>query len=210
MIACFIFVTFSVPSASLAQSKSASQPFDWPGAGDPKSWYAANTFNDSANDAMKDEYPVDSLKPNRVAVNKAVELYKKAIAIYPFETAYYDGLGKCYLDLGDDKNAEITYRKAIEVKEKYRGPQNKIRYPETYLTLAKLCQKHGKLKDADNNYKKACEYWKMPECYKDYAEYLKKQNRFTESAAMLKKVADMQREYDRRPKTPGAWRPATK
>ncbi len=74
---------------------------------------------------MKDEYPMDSLKPNRVAVNKAIELYKKTIAKYPFEMTYYDGLGKCYLDLGDDKNAEATYRKSIEVKEKYRGPHGR-------------------------------------------------------------------------------------
>lgn len=188
----------------------AQGPIDWPGYKSADDWSAACRINDQANDTMKDEFDIATLKPNRKVITKAVELYQKAIANYPYETAFYDGLGKCYADLGDDKKAESTYRKSIEVKEKYRGPQNKIRYPETYMALAQLCEKHNEIHDADVNYQKACDFSKMPECYKQYAAFLKKQRRPKESATMLKKVDAMQKEYDKRRKIPGAWRPPSK
>ncbi len=192
-------------SAALAQG-----PIDWPGAGSADDWSAACRVNEQANDALKDEFDIATMKPNRQVVNKAIVLFQKAINKYPYETAFYDGLGKCYLDLGDDKKAEATYRKSVEVKEKYKGPQNKIRYADTYLALAKLCDKNYEVHDADVNYKKACELWGMADCYKEYAAFLKRQKRLKESAAMLKKVDDMQKEYDKRPKTPGAWRPPSR
>ena len=206
-----LFIAMLLSIAICAVNAACAQgPIDWPGHENAEDWSAACRINDQANETLKDEFDIATLKPNRQVINKAVALYQKAIAKYPYETAFYDGLGKCYADLGDDKKAESTFRKSIEVKEKYRGPRKKIRYPETYIALAQLCEKHNEIHDADVNYQKACDFSRMPECYKQYAAFLKKQKRLKESAAMLKKVDDMQKEYDKRPKIPGAWRPPSR
>ncbi|CAN5440112.1 hypothetical protein BH10CYA1_BH10CYA1_62110 [soil metagenome] len=129
-------------------------PLDWPGAGKAQDWYAANALDDQANKVAEDILQTGTDKPDRVLAEKAIVLFKKAIAKYPYETAFYDNLARCYNDLGDEKQAEANYRKSVEVKEKYRGPQNKIRYADTYLLLARLCAKNKEPKDAEINFKK--------------------------------------------------------
>lgn len=182
-----------------AQAKDG-EPLDWPGAGSAKDWYAACVLDDEANKVAADVYQVASGKPDRAVAVKAIVLFKKAIAKYPYETAFYDNLARCYSAIGDEKQAEASYRKSVAMKEKYRGPQNKIRYGDTYLHLARLCAKHNEVKDADINFKKACEYYKAQETFRDYAAFLKAQKRTAEAAAVQKKADDMQLEYEKHKK----------
>lgn len=169
---------------------------EWPGAGNIKDFNAACELNRQAGRVIENE-----LSPGQEekALRKAIEIYKRAIARYPYETAFYDNLAHCYSDLGDDKAAEKCYRKSVEVKEKYRGPENKLRYPDTYLSLARLCVKHKKSKDAEENFKKACRHWRTPECFKEYAQFLKAQKRDEDSKAVLKEGEQVEMEYQKGP-----------
>lgn len=174
-----------------------SEPVDWPGAGKSQDWYAACKLNDQADDLQKVLYKPGSTTIDKVIADKIIALYKKAIARYPYETGFYDNLAKLHDDLGDDKTAEVNYRKSIQVKEKYRGPQNKIRYPDTYLSLARLCVKHKEIKDADLYFKKACEHFKSKECFAEYASFLKSEKRDADAAAILKRSEDIENQSAR-------------
>jgi tetratricopeptide (TPR) repeat protein len=206
---CAILVVAFFVCSNTASIAKSSDP-DWPGEGNINDWTAGCALNDQANKAMEDEYVPGSTTINRSAVNKAISLYKQAIAKYPYETAFYDGLAKCYSDLGDDKQAEANYRKSVEVKEKYRGPYNKIRYGDTYLALARLCVQHHEPVDADRYYKKACEYYATLATFKEYASFLKGQKRLEEAAAVLKKEQEMEKQYEKNRKNTGGWYPTPK
>lgn len=191
-----LLALFFVCGSALRAENSSSAPADWPGAGKAQDWYAACGLDRQASDLLKDLCKPGSTTVDRGVANKSIALYKKAIAKYPYETAFYDNLAKLYNDLGDARQAEANYRKSVEVKEKYRGPQKTLRYADTYLSLARLCVKHNKPEDAEKNFKKACEHYKTKECFTEYAAFLKQHNRLDESTALMKKADELQKQYD--------------
>lgn len=50
---------------------------------------------------------------------EAIELYQKAIAIYPYNAATHFNLGCCFDQLGDNAKAVAAYRKAIALDPTY-------------------------------------------------------------------------------------------
>lgn len=82
---------------------------------------------------------------------RAVLYYKQAIKLKkgPFPSAHYN-LGQTYRLLGDDKNAEAEFRRAIEDAKTTRTS-----IAVAHNALAMLLKKKNKLADADNEYKSA-------------------------------------------------------
>lgn len=166
---------FVLLASSGAVAKTTNDP-EFPGVGSQKSWDEGCVINTKATELMQNDQH-----------KKAVVLLKQAIAKYPYETGFYNNLGHCYVSLGDSKSAEAAYRKAVELCEKYR-----VKYPDSYLELARLCEKRGAVKDADKYYQKATKLFGTADCWRSYADFLKSQKRMSESAAARKKVTELE------------------
>ncbi|MDQ3748293.1 MAG: tetratricopeptide repeat protein [Acidobacteriota bacterium] len=102
------------------------------------------TFKDAsdANKAGNDSYNADDLE-------RAEELYKKALELNPIAEYVYFNLGLVYLKKGQLKEAEEFYRKATEIDPSYVN---------AYFGLGNLLAKDkSRLKEAEEFYKKAIE-----------------------------------------------------
>lgn len=171
-------------------------PVDWPGAGNIKDWYAACELNRQANEAMDAALVMGTMTYDEAKLSGAVGLYEQAIARYPFETAFYDGLASCCLALKDDQTAEVLYRQSIKVKEKYHGTGRNVRYPDTYVALAELCARHHQAHDADLLYRKALALIPSARLWNEYASFLKEENRIEDSAAALRAATALDQKYN--------------
>jgi Tfp pilus assembly protein PilF len=163
-----------------AWAKGTGDPLGFPDVGSRKDWEEACLINTRATQEMQD------------GKNKqAITLLKQAIAKYPQETGFYDNLGQCYLATGDNKAAEAAYRQAVQLSDKYG-----VKYPDSYLSLARLYDKRGAVKEADGLYKKATKLNDGSlEAWQAYADFLDAQKRLPESAAAKKKVAELQQSH---------------
>lgn len=103
----------------------------FPGRGDYQSWKTANVSYDLATRQL------ESLK-----FDKAIDLYKKAISIYPYDPDYYTNLGLTYKRKGDFPLAEQTYKRAISVKETW----------DAWANLANVLKKQEKFVEARSAY----------------------------------------------------------
>jgi tetratricopeptide (TPR) repeat protein len=175
----FIVVGVSMLLLAGAWAKGTDPP-GFPGVGSRKAWEEACTINTRATQEMQD------------GKNKqAITLLKQAIAKYPQETGFYDNLGQCYLARGDTKLAESAFRQAVQLSDKYG-----VKYPDSYVSLARLCEKRGAVKEADGLYKKAIKLNDASlDAWQAYADFLDAQKRLPESAAAKKKVAELQQSH---------------
>ncbi len=162
-----------------AWAKGTGDPLGFPGVGSRTAWEEACTINTRATQEMQD------------GKNKqAITLLKQAIAKYPQETGFYDNLGQCYLATGDSKAAEAAYRQAVQLSDKYS-----VKYPDSYLSLARLCEKRGAVKEADGLYKKATKLNDASlEAWQAYAVFLDSQRR-PESVFAKKRAAELEQSH---------------
>lgn len=109
----------------------------FPGRGDYQSWKIANVSYDLATRQL------ESLK-----FDKAIDLYKKAISIYPYDPDYYTNLGLTYKKKGDLLAAERSYRDSISVKETWNA----------WANLASVLKKERKFSEARSAYSKALKF----------------------------------------------------
>lgn len=96
-----VLLSMLIVSCTMAQ---AEQGRAFPGIGSRKVWERACDLNNEALSARK---------ANRV--EQAIDLYKKAIAIYPFDGDFYHNLGIAYYARGDYRTAELNARKATKM-----------------------------------------------------------------------------------------------
>lgn len=162
-----------------AWAKGTGDPLGFPGVGIRKAWEEACTINTRATQEMQDGKH-----------KQAINLLKQATAKYPQETGFYNNLGQCYLAIGETKAAETAYRRAVQLSDKYG-----IKYADSYLELARLCEKRGAVKEADGLYKKATKLNDASlEAWQAYAAFLDSQRR-PESVFAKKKVTELEQSH---------------
>jgi len=175
LIRYLVAVGASLVLLSSVWAKGTNDPLGFPGVGSRKAWEEACIINTRATQEMEGGKH-----------KQAIALLKQAIAKYPQETGFYNNLGQCYLATGDTKAAETAYRQAVQLSEKYG-----VKYADSYLALAQLCEKRGATKEADGFYKKATKLDGTLEAWRAYAAFLDSQKRLPESAAAKKKVDEL-------------------
>lgn len=77
----------------------------FPGKGKYEDWLKANVSYKAGNKLMDDG-----------SYAKAIEKFKEAIAIYPYDIDYYNNLGLSYQENGNLKDAELTLKQSIALR----------------------------------------------------------------------------------------------
>jgi len=114
---------------------------------------------------------------------KAVELFKKAVEIYPWNPDSWNDMGTAYLKLKDYPNAEENYMKAIKMDPRYfKGFYN--------LGYAYVLQK--KYEEAEEMFKKAIQiYDKDNKIWISLANTLYAQKKYDECLQVLKQAREL-------------------
>lgn len=157
----------------VANAKEGALGF--PGVGSQKVWIDACVLNTRAGELAQ-----------QGKIKDAISTVKQAIAKYPYEAGFYNNLGTWYVQKGDLNQSEAAYRQAIRLSEKYG-----MKYPDSYLALARLCEKRKAWQDAEKFYKKATTLDGSYESWSDYASFLQLRGRKAESIAARKKADDL-------------------
>jgi tetratricopeptide (TPR) repeat protein len=107
---------------------------EFPGKGSYQKWAAASSLYNEGN----------SLRHAK-DFDKAIEKYRAAIAIYPYDHAFYNNLAMAYQKKGDLKSSVESFKKAIEL-----DPNNW----KCWGGLAEVLRDQGQLRESLSAYKK--------------------------------------------------------
>lgn len=116
-------------------SSAAAFAEGFPGKGDEDAWSDALPYYNRGNRYLQKEQYAQALEDFKVAVGK-----------YTYDPDFYTNLGVAYRKVGDYPNAEIAYKKSLQLNDKDWMPWN---------DLANVYLKQDKLKETVATFQKA-------------------------------------------------------
>ncbi len=101
--------------------------------------YQTNVYADTKSELIEDYRTQGYVAQQKGQYRRALEFYSKALEVSSGSAIILNDLGVLYEQMGSDQRAEGSYLKAIEFDETYMP---------SYLNLAYLYKKNGRLNDA--------------------------------------------------------------
>ncbi len=137
--------------------------------------------------------------PKEKIINQAIQFHlegniTEAIRYYQYcinhgfnDAMVFSNYGVILQNLGKFREAELSYRKALEIKPDY---------PEAYSNLGNILRYQGKSKEAELSIRKALEIKPdYAEAYSNLANILKNQGKFKEAELSIRKALEIKPDY---------------